>query len=68
MSLLDQVPVHNLKCNLRPFQVLGVFYIFWVKVMTLSRGMLADDMVLERWDIFYYSNSFADWINRLCNA
>lgn len=48
MSLLDWVPLCGLQCGLRPFQALGVFCIFLVEVTTLSRGILADDLGLEK--------------------
>ncbi len=48
MSLLDQIAIHGLKCGLRLFQALGVYYMFAVEVTTMSEGILADDISLEK--------------------
>ncbi len=48
ISLSDRVPIRSLKCGLRLFQALGVYYIFAVEVTTMSGGILADDMGLGK--------------------
>lgn len=48
MNLSDQVEIQGLKYGLKPFQALGVYYMFSVEVTTLSGGILADDMGLGK--------------------
>ncbi len=48
MSLSDRVPIRGLKYSLQPFQALGVYCMFAVEVTTMSGGILADDMGLEK--------------------
>ncbi len=48
MSLSDRVPICGLKCGLRPFQALGVYYMFALEVTTMSGGILADDIGLRK--------------------
>lgn len=48
MSLLDRVPICGLKYGLRPFQAFRVYCIFAVEVTTRNRGILANNMSLEK--------------------
>ncbi len=46
MPFSDRVPICGLKCGLWLFQTLGVYFMFAVKVTTMSEGILADDIGL----------------------
>lgn len=59
MIFSDELPICNLKCNLRPFQALGVYYIFSIEVTILSKGILVDNIGLNKvryliWYIYIY--------------
>lgn len=48
MLLSNQVSICGLKCDLQPFQALGVYYIFVIEVITISKGILANDIGLGK--------------------
>ncbi len=47
MFILNKKVVYSFKCGLRPFKVLGIYYIFTIKLIILNKDILANDIGLK---------------------
>lgn len=60
MFFLDCISIYSQKYDIRLFQVVVMYCISLIKVKTLYRDILVDDINLKKQDICYYISNFID--------